>query len=115
VVLHGALDGQPIRSCVTPVSAVAGKEHHHHRAVGNTPAGKKISGCLAGPGSRSVRLLSSGQIMSASAAAGEEPHPSDADIDSAYVGEHLPLRTYTRIRASHQAGGAGPAIAAKGA
>jgi isoquinoline 1-oxidoreductase alpha subunit len=36
------LDGQPIRSCVTPVSAVADKSITIIEAVGNTPAGKKI-------------------------------------------------------------------------
>src|SRR5256886_3679306 len=36
------LDGQPIRSCVTPVAAVAGKKITTIEAIGETPAGKKI-------------------------------------------------------------------------
>ena len=36
------LDGQPTRSCVTPVSAVVGKQITTIEAIGDTPAGKKV-------------------------------------------------------------------------
>src|SRR6266699_3503472 len=36
------LDGQPIRSCVTPVSAATGKRITTIEAIGETPAGKKV-------------------------------------------------------------------------
>ncbi len=80
------LDGQPIRSCVTPVSAVAGKSITTIEAVGNTPAGKKIQDAWLALEVVQCGYCQSGQIMSASALLAKSPHPTDADIDSAMSG-----------------------------
>jgi isoquinoline 1-oxidoreductase alpha subunit len=80
------LDGQPIRSCVTPVSAVAGKSITTIEAVGSTPAGKKIQDAWLALEVVQCGYCQSGQIMSASALLAKSPHPSDADIDSTMSG-----------------------------
>ena len=108
------LDGQPIRSCVTPVSAVAGKSITTIEAVGNTPAGKKIQDAWLALEVVQCGYCQSGQIMSASALLAKSPHPSDADIDSAMSGNICRCGTYTRIRAAIKQA-AQPAVAAKGA
>jgi isoquinoline 1-oxidoreductase subunit alpha len=109
------LDGQPIRSCVTPVSAVAGKSITTIEAVGNTPAGKKIQDAWLALEVVQCGYCQSGQIMSASALLAKTPHPSDADIDSAMSGNICRCGTYTRIRAAIKQAAQTPAIAAKGA
>jgi isoquinoline 1-oxidoreductase alpha subunit len=109
------LDGQPIRSCVTPVSAVAGKSITTIEAVGNTPAGKKIQDAWLALEVVQCGYCQSGQIMSASALLAKSPHPSDADIDSAMSGNICRCGTYTRIRAAIKQAAQTPAVAAKGA
>ncbi len=97
------VDGRPVRSCVTPVSAVAGA-----RVV-------TIEG-LAGPAAEAVRAAwieldtpqcgycQSGQIMAAEALLRENAKPSDADIDAALAGNLCRCATYQRIRkAIHRA------------
>jgi isoquinoline 1-oxidoreductase alpha subunit len=109
------LDGQPIRSCVTPVSAVAGKSITTIEAVGSTPAGKRIQDAWLALEVVQCGYCQSGQIMSASALLTKSQHPSDADIDSAMSGNICRCGTYTRIRAAIKQAGQAPAIAAKGA
>jgi isoquinoline 1-oxidoreductase subunit alpha len=99
------LEGQAIRSCVTPVSAVQGK-----RIVtieGLSPDGTH-------PVQRAWRehkvpqcgYCQSGQIMSAAALLAGNAKPSDADIDKAMAGNICRCGTYPRIRSAiHAAAG----------
>ena len=109
------LDGQPIRSCVTPVSAVAGKSITTIEAIGDTAAGEKIQQAWLDLEVVQCGYCQSGQIMSASALLAKSPHPSDADIDAAMSGNICRCGTYTRIRAAIKQAAKAPAIAAKGA
>jgi isoquinoline 1-oxidoreductase subunit alpha len=97
------LDGQPVRGCVTPLSAAAGK------------AVTTIEG-LQGPVADAVRAAwlkvdvvqcgycQSGQIMAAAALLQGNRKPSDADIDAAMAGNLCRCGTYPRIRAAiHEA------------
>ena len=93
------LDGKPVRSCITPVSAAAGKRITTIEAIGATPAGKKIQQAWAELDVVQCGYCQSGQIMSASALLASNPKPSDADIDSAMTGNICRCGTYTRIRA----------------
>src|SRR5256885_5733279 len=61
------LDGQPIRSCVTPVAAAAGKKITTIEAIGETPAGKKVQQAPLDLEASQGGYCQSGQIMSASA------------------------------------------------
>jgi isoquinoline 1-oxidoreductase alpha subunit len=92
------IDGQPIRSCQTPVSALEG------RAI------TTIEGL--GTGDHPVQLAwqeldvpqcgycQSGQIMSAVALLADNPAPDDSDIDAAMAGNLCRCGTYPRIRAA---------------
>ncbi len=97
------VDGQATRSCITPVSSVAGKEI------------TTIEG-LSPDGSHPVQLAwiaddvpqcgycQSGQIMSAAALLAQNPKPSDSDIDDFMSGIVCRCGTYQRIRrAIHRA------------
>jgi len=93
------LDGQPIRSCVTPVSAIAGKSITTIEAIGQTPAGRKIQQAWIALDVPQCGYCQSGQIMSASALLASKPNPTDADIDAAMAGNICRCGTYVRIRA----------------
>jgi len=93
------LDGKPVRSCSTPVSAAVGKRITTIEAIGNTPAGKKIQQAWLELDVPQCGYCQSGQIMSASALLAAKPKPSDADIDSAMAGNICRCGTYPRIRA----------------
>src|SRR5438093_12147766 len=80
------LDGKPIRSCITPISAAAGKRITTIEAIGATPAGKKIQQAWVELDVPQCGYCQSGQIMSATALLTTKPKPSDADIDAAMSG-----------------------------
>ena len=93
------LDGQPVRSCMTPVASVQGH------------AVKTIEG-LSAPGLSAIQrawieedvvqcgYCQPGQIMAAAALLAARPHPTDADIDNAMSGNLCRCGTYLRIRAA---------------
>jgi len=92
------INGAPARSCITPLSAVAGKKIVTIEAIGATPAGKKIQQAWLDLEVVQCGYCQSGQIMSASALLAKNPHPSDADIDRAMSGNICRCGTYVRIR-----------------
>jgi isoquinoline 1-oxidoreductase alpha subunit len=94
------IDGQPTRSCITPVSAAAGKQITTIEAIGATPAGKRIQRAWLALDVPQCGYCQSGQIMSASALLVSKPKPSDSDIDDAMAGNICRCGTYLRIRAA---------------
>jgi aerobic-type carbon monoxide dehydrogenase small subunit (CoxS/CutS family) len=97
------VDGEPTRSCITPLSAVTGKaiitieglsedgEHPVHQAW----LEEHVTQC---------GYCQPGQIMNAAALLEVNPHPSDADIDEAMANVLCRCGTYQRIRkAIHRA------------
>jgi isoquinoline 1-oxidoreductase alpha subunit len=94
------IDGQPTRSCITPVSAAAGKKITTIEAIGVTSAGKKIQAAWLALDVPQCGYCQSGQIMSASALLAAKATPSDKDIDDAMAGNICRCGTYPRIRAA---------------
>ena len=94
------LDGQPTRSCVTPVSAAVGKRITTIEAIGTTPGGRKIQAAWRALDVPQCGYCQSGQIMSATALLATKAKPSDADIDDAMAGNICRCGTYGRIRAA---------------
>jgi isoquinoline 1-oxidoreductase alpha subunit len=94
------LEGQAIRSCATPVAAVAGKKITTIEAIGETPAGKKVQQAWLDLEVVQCGYCQSGQIMSASALIAKNTDPSDADIDGAMSGNICRCGTYPRVRAA---------------
>jgi len=109
------LDGQAIRSCVTPASAAVGKSITTIEAIGASAAGKKIQDAWMALDVPQCGYCQSGQIMSASALLAKNGSPNDADIDSAMSGNICRCGTYTRIRAAIKQAAGAPAVAVKGA
>jgi isoquinoline 1-oxidoreductase alpha subunit len=94
------IDGQPTRSCITPVSVGVGKQITTIEAIGAMPAGKKIQAAWLALDVPQCGYCQSGQIMSASALLAAKAKPSDEDIDSAMAGNICRCGTYPRIRAA---------------
>jgi isoquinoline 1-oxidoreductase alpha subunit len=92
------LEGKPLRSCVTPIAAAAGKRITTIEAIGATAAGARIQTAWLAREVVQCGYCQSGQIMSASALLASNPHPTDAQIDAAMSGNICRCGTYVRIR-----------------
>ena len=102
------LDGEPVRSCSTPVSAAAGRRVTTIEAVGATRAGQAVQQAWLARDVPQCGYCQSGQIMSACALLAKNAAPSAADIDAAMSGNLCRCGTYPRIRrAVHRAARAG--------
>jgi len=97
------LDGVATRSCVTPISAAAGKAITTIEAVGDTPIGRKVQAAWQRLNVPQCGYCQSGQIMQASGLLAKKPKPSDQDIDDAMSGNICRCGTYQRIRAAIKA------------
>jgi isoquinoline 1-oxidoreductase alpha subunit len=94
------LDGQPVRSCSTPVSAAVGKKITTIEAVHGSKVGAVVQAAWIAEGVPQCGYCQSGQIMSATALLAGNSKPTDADIDAAMSGNICRCGTYTRIRAA---------------
>ncbi|AKM31197.1 (2Fe-2S)-binding protein [Pandoraea faecigallinarum] len=94
------LDGAPIRSCVTPVSAVEGKKITTIENVGADPVGRAVQDAWVKHDVPQCGYCQSGQIMSATALLRENKTPNDEQIDAAMAGNICRCGTYARIRAA---------------
>jgi isoquinoline 1-oxidoreductase alpha subunit len=101
------VDGKAVRSCVTPVSAVAGKQVSTIEAMAEDPVGKRVQAAWRQIDVVQCGYCQSGQVMSATALLKTTPKPSDADIDNAMAGNICRCGTYPRIRAAIKIAAAG--------
>ncbi len=99
------LDGQPVRSCSTPITAAAGKRVT--TIEGLSPDGSHaLQRAWVEEDVPQCGYCQSGQLMSAAALLAAKPHPTDADIDTAMSGNICRCGTYNRVRrAIHRAAG----------
>jgi isoquinoline 1-oxidoreductase alpha subunit len=97
------LDGQPTRSCVTPVSSVGAKKVTTIEGLSPTTSHALQVAWIAEQVPQ-CGYCQSGQLMSAAALLAKTPKPTDADIDAALSGNICRCGTYQRIRrAVHRA------------
>ena len=94
------LDGQPVRSCSTPLSAATGKKVITIEAIGASKAGKAVQAAWVKHDVPQCGYCQSGQIMSATALLTAKPRPSDKDIDEAMSGNICRCGTYNQIKAA---------------
>jgi isoquinoline 1-oxidoreductase alpha subunit len=94
------VDGVPLRSCVTPVSAIGEKAVTTIEAVGETPIGRALQQAWLELDVVQCGYCQSGQIMSAAALLSRTPKPTDEDIDQTMSGNVCRCGTYQRIRAA---------------
>ena len=93
------LDGEPIRSCSTPVSDAKGKKVVTIEGL-SSKAGKAVQAAWQKLDVVQCGYCQSGQIMSAAALLEKTPKPTDSDIDGAMTGNICRCATYHRIRAA---------------
>ena len=98
------VDGSPVRACMTPVSAVAGRKIRTIEAVDSERVGKVVQEAWRKLDVVQCGYCQSGQIMSAVALLSQNRKPTDADIDNAMAGNLCRCATYVRVRAAiHEA------------
>jgi isoquinoline 1-oxidoreductase subunit alpha len=93
------MDGQAVRSCVLPLSAVAGRQITTIEGLQSKQA-KAVQAAWVALQVPQCGYCQSGQIMSATALLEKNSAPTDADIDGAMSGNICRCATYPRIRAA---------------
>jgi isoquinoline 1-oxidoreductase alpha subunit len=94
------VNGQPTRSCVTPISAVVDQKITTIEGIANAPVGKAVQAAWVAHDVAQCGYCQSGQIMSATGLLATNKTPTDADIDAAMAGNLCRCGTYQRIRAA---------------
>ena len=94
------LDGQAVRSCITPLSAAANKKVVTIEGMGTDAVGTALQAAWVDMGVPQCGYCQVGQIMSAAALLKRTPKPTDTQIDEAMSGNICRCGTYTRIRAA---------------
>lgn len=93
------VDGQPVRACSTPLSAIEGQKVTTIEGLGGKVA-KAVQDAWVKHEVAQCGYCQSGQIMSAVALLSDNKKPSDAEIDEAMQGNICRCATYVRIRAA---------------
>ncbi len=93
------VDGEAVRSCITPLSMVAGKRVTTIEGLQSRSA-KAVQAAWIELQVPQCGYCQSGQIMSATALLEQNAAPTDADIDAAMGGNICRCATYSRIRAA---------------
>jgi isoquinoline 1-oxidoreductase alpha subunit len=93
------LDGQPVRSCVTPVSVAAGKEITTIEGLSKDGT-HPLQQAWVKENVPQCGYCQSGQIMQAAALLKDKPNPTDEEITAAMSGNICRCGTYGRIRAA---------------
>ena len=94
------LDGNAVRSCVTPLSAVVGKQVTTIETVGEETIGSAVQAAWIEHDVPQCGYCQSGQVMSAVALLKNNPSPTDDDIDAFMSGNLCRCGTYLRIKAA---------------
>jgi isoquinoline 1-oxidoreductase subunit alpha len=94
------VNGQPLRSCTTPVAAVTGAQVTTIEAIGSDRVGKAVQDAWVRHDVVQCGYCQSGQVMAATALLKSNRRPTDADIDAAMAGMLCRCGTYQRVRAA---------------
>jgi aerobic-type carbon monoxide dehydrogenase small subunit (CoxS/CutS family) len=98
------LDGNAVRTCILPISEVAGKSVTTIEGLGTPEHMHPVQAAWVAECVPQCGYCQSGQIMSAAALLAKNKHPSEEDIDTAMSGNLCRCGTYSRIRkAIHRA------------
>ncbi len=94
------VNGQPVRSCVTPISAALGQKITTIEAQTTDKVGKAVTDAWVRHDVAQCGYCQSGQVMTAAALLAGNKNPTDAQIDEAMAGNICRCGTYSRIRAA---------------
>jgi aerobic-type carbon monoxide dehydrogenase small subunit (CoxS/CutS family) len=108
------INGEMTRSCITPISSVAGKKVTTIEGL-SADGSHPVQQAWIAEDVPQCGYCQSGQIMSAVALLAKKPHPTDADIDDFMSGNICRCGTYQRIRKAIHRAAAAPAGQAKSA
>ena len=96
------IDGQPVRSCVTPVSTAVNKQIATIEHLENDKVGQVVQQAWVGNNVAQCGYCQAGQIMTAVSLLKDTPSPNDEDISAAMSGNICRCGTYPRIRSAIQ-------------
>ncbi|QET04342.1 (2Fe-2S)-binding protein [Cupriavidus pauculus] len=94
------INGTATRSCVMPISAVAGINVNTIESMGDDRIGRAVLDAWIRHDVAQCGYCQNGQVMSAVGLLRTKPRPTDADIDQAMAGNICRCGTYQRIRAA---------------
>ncbi|GAB7541711.1 (2Fe-2S)-binding protein [Cupriavidus sp. 8B] len=94
------INGTATRSCVMPLSAVAGVNVNTIESISDDKIGRAVLDAWIRRDVAQCGYCQNGQVMSAVSLLRTKPRPSDADIDQAMAGNICRCGTYQRIRAA---------------
>jgi isoquinoline 1-oxidoreductase alpha subunit len=94
------VDGKPVRSCVSPISAVAKTKITTIEGIGGDGVGRAVQAAWVDMGVPQCGYCQAGQVMAATALLKRSRKPSDTEIDEAMSGNLCRCGTYVRIRAA---------------
>lgn len=94
------VDGAATRTCVLPVSAVAGREVTTIEGIGTPDALHPLQAAWVEHSVPQCGYCQSGQIMTAAALLERNPNPSEAEVESAMAGNLCRCGCYPRIKAA---------------
>lgn len=102
------IDGQPVRSCMTPVANARRRKIQTIEGLGSAGRPHPLQAAWIAEQVPQCGYCQSGMLMAAAALLERKPHPSDADIDDA-ISNLCRCGTYQRVRAAiHRAAGVRP-------
>jgi isoquinoline 1-oxidoreductase subunit alpha len=94
------LDGQPVRSCQTPIGSVGTAKITTIEGLAANPLGRRLQDAWVALDVPQCGYCQAGQLMAATALLTATPNPSDAQIDAAMSGNLCRCATYLRIKAA---------------
>ena len=95
--LHRALDGKAVRSCVTPISAVATSEITTIEGIGSLDKPHPLQRAFMEEQAAQCGYCVNGMIMSAKELLDRNPRPTEQDVRTALAGNLCRCGTHTRI------------------
>jgi len=94
------VNGQPVRSCSTPISAAANTKIVTIESIETDKVGRAVQAAWVEMGVPQCGYCQAGQIMSATALLKRNKKPTDTEIDEAMSGNICRCGTYVRIRSA---------------
>ena len=104
------VDGQAVRSCVTPASILIGKDIRTIESLGSAEQPHALQLAWIAEQVPQCGYCQSGMLMAAAALLAANPNPTDADIDAA-MNNICRCGTYQRVRAAIRRASGAPQIA----
>ncbi len=91
------VDGNAVRSCQTPVAALAGKDIQTLEGLGSPEAPHKVQAAFIEEQAAQCGYCTNGMIMTATALLGKNPHPSEAEVKTALAGNLCRCGSHVRV------------------